>query len=68
MNTTTDNKGISPTHRIYCVIGEGKIARWIEIGSAWPNKDGKGFSISTHAASLTGRTVMREIRQISTNP
>ncbi len=31
-----------PTHRLYTVKGEGKNARWIEIGAAWANRDGDG--------------------------
>ena len=50
-----------PTHRLYRVDGEGKSARWTEIGAAWPNQDGKGFSLSCEVIPLGGRIVMREI-------
>ncbi len=50
-----------PTHRLYRVTGEGKSSSWTPIGAAWPNKDGKGFSVSCDAVPLTGRIVMREI-------
>ncbi|MES2988719.1 MAG: hypothetical protein V4808_12500 [Pseudomonadota bacterium] len=52
-----------PTHRIYCVEGEGNTARWTEIGAAWPHKDGKGHAISCAAIPLQGRIVMREITE-----
>lgn len=63
--STTTSKGAQPTHRLYCVIGEGKSATWINIGAAWPNKDSKGFSIAIHAMPLTSRIVMREIEDQS---
>lgn len=50
-----------PTHRLYRVEGEGKKARWTEIGSAWPNRDGEGFSIACGAMPLQGRLVMRRV-------
>lgn len=61
MTTSTNSKGQQPTQRLYCVIGVGKASKWIDIGAAWPNKDGKGFSIAIHAMPLTSRIVMREI-------
>ena len=56
--TPTANK---PTHRLYCVEGEGKSANWTEIGAAWPNKDGEGFALSWNLIPVTGRVVMRKI-------
>ena len=50
-----------PTHRLYRVLGDGEGAIWTAIGAAWPNKDGKGFSISCDAVPLHGRIVMRAI-------
>ncbi len=52
-----------PTHRLYCVTGEGTNSRWIEIGAAWPNKDGKGYSFDIFAFPANGRPVMREITE-----
>jgi len=52
-----------PTHRLYNVTGEGKSANWTEIGAAWPNKDGHGFSVTCEAIPLKGRIVMREITE-----
>lgn len=52
-----------PTHRIYNVTGTGKSSNWTEIGAAWPNRDGEGFSIACDATALSmvGRIVMRKI-------
>lgn len=53
----------NPTHRVYAVKGEGKTARWIRIGAAWPNRDGRGFSFQMDAMPFLGRIVMREIAE-----
>lgn len=58
MTTSIQDRG--PTHRLYLVKGEGKATSWIEIGAAWTNTDGKGFSLSLDAIPVTGRLVMRE--------
>jgi len=50
-----------PSHRLYRVNGEGDAAFWTPIGAAWPNKDGKGFTITCEAVPLTGRIVLRLI-------
>lgn len=52
-----------PTHRLYQVTGDGKTAFWREIGAAWPNKDGAGYSISYSSIPLSGRIVMRAITE-----
>jgi hypothetical protein len=59
--------GAKPTHRLYCVEGERGKARWIEIGSAWPNRDGEGFSIDCSAMPINGRLVMRRITERPAN-
>lgn len=61
MTTESQTAGMKPTHRLYRVTGEGRKANWTPIGAAWPNKDGKGFSISCDAVPLQGRIVMRAI-------
>ena len=33
---------------------------WLEIGAAWPHKDGKGYSINLRALPVDGRIVLRE--------
>lgn len=52
-----------PTHRLYQVTGDGDQTYWREIGAAWPNKDGHGFSLNCSAIPLSGRVVMREITE-----
>ena len=59
-STPATNK---PTHRLYRVDGDGKTANWTEIGAAWPNRDGAGFSILCDAVPLQGRIVMRKITE-----
>ena len=39
--------------------GEGKKARFTEIGVAFPHKDGKGFDILYDAIPLAGRITLR---------
>ena len=52
-----------PTHRIFRVIGEGQSASWTPIGAAWANKDGLGFNLACDAVPLSGRIVMRAIKE-----
>lgn len=59
MTTNTQTTGAKPSHRLFLVTGSGKSASWREIGAAWPNKDGKGFSLNCEAMPLQGRIVMR---------
>jgi hypothetical protein len=61
MTKQANTSAPKPTHRLYRVEGQGKSAKWTEIGAAWPNKDGAGFSISVKAKELEGRIVMRKI-------
>ena len=56
-------KGSKPTHRLYRVVGEGESANWTPIGAAWPNKDGKGFSLTCDAIPLQGRLILRAITE-----
>ena len=53
--------GRKPTHRLYRVLGDGQEASWTPIGAAWPNKDGKGFSLTCDAVPLGGRLCLRLI-------
>lgn len=52
-----------PTHILWQVNGEGEKARWTRIGAAWPNKDGKGLNLVFDAVPVTGRTVIRKIKE-----
>lgn len=57
---TANTRPNAPTHRLYVVKEIGESAKWIEIGAAFANKDGKGFSLSLDALPTDGRIVMRE--------
>ena len=56
MTTESTN---TPAFILYRVDGNGQNANWTKIGAAWPNRDGKGFSIRCEAVPLQGRIVMR---------
>ncbi len=63
----------APTHRVYTLIerkdAEGKPDTfWLNIGSAWPNKDGKGFNLALQALPLDGKLVLREISEPEPDP
>ena len=50
-----------PTHRAYSVIKrEGQDDYWLNVGLAFPHKDGKGFNIILQAFPLDGKIVCRE--------
>lgn len=59
--TTFETK--RPTHRVYAVRKTGRDqSHWAEIGAAWPNGDGKGFTLRLHLMPLgNDDIVMREI-------
>jgi hypothetical protein len=61
--TTQEAAKRTPTHVIYQVIGDSDKAKWIRVGAAWANKDGKGLSLKFDAYPVTGRTVVREITE-----
>lgn len=56
---TNTNQTRVPSHRVYTVRGDGDAARWIEIGAAWANQDGKGLSVTLDAIPVDGRLVIR---------
>lgn len=51
-----------PTHTAY-VVRDGKKETdkgyWLEVGAAWPHKDGKGFDLKLAALPTDGRLVVR---------
>ena len=54
----SDNK--KPTHRAFIVKKftdkEGtEKSRWLDIGSVWTHRDGKGFDVNLEAVPLDGR-------------
>ena len=53
-----------PTHRVYTVIRrEGQDDYWLNIGLAFPHKDGNGFNVVLQALPLDGKIVCREITE-----
>ena len=51
-----------PSHRAYSVIRrEGQDDFWLNLGLAFPHKDGKGFNIILQAFPLDGKIVCREV-------
>jgi hypothetical protein len=51
-----------PTHRAYSVIKrEGQHDYWLNLGLAFPHKDGKGFNIILQAIPFDAKIVIREI-------
>ena len=53
--------GAKPTMRLYSVNGDGPEAFWLQVGAAWPHRDGKGLTIQCDAVPLRGRLVLRTI-------
>jgi hypothetical protein len=53
-----------PTHRVYAVRKTGQDTNyWAEIGAAWANKDGKGFSLKLNLLPVgEADIVVREIQ------
>ena len=57
-----DKQPAAPTYRVYTVIKrEGQDDYWLNIGLAFPHKDGNGFNIVLQALPLDGKIVCREI-------
>ena len=52
-----------PTHVVWQVVGEKDKAKWVRVGAAWTNKDGKGMTLVFDAFPVTGRTVVREVSE-----
>ena len=49
-----------PTHRVYTVIRrESQDDYWLNIGLAFPHRDGNGFNIVLQALPLDGKIVCR---------
>ncbi len=51
--------GNRPSHHAYVVKDQGgdRKVRWIEIGSAWVHKDGKGFSVKLDACPTNSESI-----------
>ncbi len=51
-----------PSYQAYTVVKrEGQDDFWLNVGLAFPHKDGKGFNIMLQAFPLDGKIVCREI-------
>jgi hypothetical protein len=64
MSDTTTSETTSPKKPAYVAYsvrdrGEGKKAKFTEIGVAFPHKDGKGFDVLYDAVPLSGRITLR---------
>ena len=56
-----DKESHQPTHKAFTVVKrEGKEDYWVDIGVAFPHKDGRGFTIKLQAIPLDGKIVCRE--------
>jgi hypothetical protein len=60
---TKNNDTKRPTHVIWQVVGDNDKARWIRVGAAWANRDGKGLTLKFDAYPVAGRTVVREFSE-----
>jgi hypothetical protein len=70
---TTETTTNRPTHRVYAVIikkeGAAKGA-WLEIGAAWPHRDGKGYGVKLDVIprSPDAQLVIRAIEPTPAGP
>lgn len=49
-----------PPYRAYTIIErDGQPPFWLNLGSAFPHKDGKGFNVLLQALPLDGKLVLR---------
>lgn len=55
-NENSSNR--QPSHRAYVVVGDGDNATWLQVGAAWPTRNGEGFTISLDALPTSGRLVL----------
>ena len=59
----------TPTHRAFAVQRrEGQEDFWLNIGLAFPHKDGKGFNIMLQALPIDGKIVCREFTDDDDQP
>lgn len=60
-NQTETNEKKQPSHLLYIVTPKSgsNESNWLKVGAAWPNKEGKGFSlILEHPLSPDGHYAM----------
>jgi hypothetical protein len=59
-----DRQPATPSHRAYTVIQrDGQDDYWLNLGLAFPHKDGKGFNIVLQALPMDGKIVCREVTE-----
>jgi hypothetical protein len=62
-----DKQPAAPSHRVYSVIRrEGQDDFWLNIGLAFPHKDGSGFNVILQALPLDGKIVCRKVEDEET--
>ena len=66
---TTETNTNRPTQRVYAVIKKegNEKGTWLEIGAAWPHRDGKGFGMKLNLVLFSG-TAEIVIRAIESKP
>ena len=66
MTATTTNR---PTHRIYAITKKkgSEKGNWLEIGGAWPHRDGKGYGLKLNLIPFLGNAEI-VIRAIEPKP
>jgi hypothetical protein len=66
---TTETNTNRPTQRVYAVIKKegNEKGTWLEIGAAWPHRDGKGFGVKLNLVPFSG-TAEIVIRAIESKP
>jgi hypothetical protein len=61
-SSMAERQPVTATHRAYSVIKrEGQDDYWLNLGLAFPHKDGGGFNIILQAFPLDGKIVCREV-------
>ena len=49
-------------HRVYTIVPrENAKDFWLNIGAAWPHKDGKGWNVQLQALPLDSKLVIRAV-------
>jgi hypothetical protein len=66
---TTETNSNRPTQRVYAVIKKegNEKGTWLEIGAAWPHRDGKGYGVKLNLVPFSG-TAEIVIRAIESKP
>lgn len=58
--TQTQGESTTPSHYVYYTVKGNEGDEWKIVGAAWPNKDGKGFSLKIQDGMVSMKLVMRE--------